>query len=58
MLPEARIERFFFRGVSPVFDGNVLNINGTPPDTDGRIALWATDHEERLAMKAEAIISP
>jgi 3-methylfumaryl-CoA hydratase len=56
-LPAARVERFAFRGVSPVFDGNVLNINGTPPDADGRIALWATDHENRLAMKAEATIS-
>ena len=56
MLPEARIERFSFRGVSPLFDGNLVHLNGMPPDAEGRITLWATDHEERLAMKAEATV--
>jgi 3-methylfumaryl-CoA hydratase len=57
MLPEARIEHFSFRGVSPVFDGNLLHLNGTPPDAEGRIALWAADQNERLAMQAEAVVS-
>jgi 3-methylfumaryl-CoA hydratase len=57
MLPERRIVQFSFRGVSPVFDGNLLHVNGTPPDSEGRVALWATDHEDRLAMKGEAIVS-
>jgi 3-methylfumaryl-CoA hydratase len=57
MLPDARIEHFSFRGVSPMFDGNLLHLNGTPPDAEGRIALWASDHDERLTMKAEAVVS-
>jgi 3-methylfumaryl-CoA hydratase len=56
-MPEARIKSFSFRGVSPLFDGNVLHLNGTPPDADGKIALWASNHEDKLAMRAEAKIA-
>jgi 3-methylfumaryl-CoA hydratase len=56
-MPEARIKSFSFRGVSPLFDGKVLHLNGTPPDADGKIALWASNHENKLAMRAEAKIA-
>jgi 3-methylfumaryl-CoA hydratase len=51
---EARIESFSFRAVSPLFDGNRMSLNGTPPGPDGVTKLWAANHEGALAMSAEA----
>ncbi|MFC3123654.1 MaoC family dehydratase N-terminal domain-containing protein [Pseudoroseomonas globiformis] len=52
--PEGRIAAFSFRAVSPLFDGAAMHLNATPPDAEGRIALWATNDTGRLAMRGEA----
>ncbi len=52
--PGARVERFSFRAVSPLFDGNAMSVNGTPPGADGIVKLWAANHDGALAMTAEA----
>jgi 3-methylfumaryl-CoA hydratase len=52
--PAARIARFAFRAVSPLFDTDEIHLNGGAPDKDGNIRLWATNGEGRLAMTAEA----
>jgi len=52
--PEARVEEFSFRAVSPLFDFEEIRLNGTAPDAEGIVKLWATNAEGRLAMKAEA----
>jgi len=56
-LPEATVTSFSFRAASPLFDSSELHLNGTPPDADGRIALWATNAEGGLAMRAEATVA-
>ncbi len=53
-MPGARIGAFAFRAMAPVFDGNPLHLNGTPPGVDGEVSLWAADHRGRLAMRATA----
>jgi 3-methylfumaryl-CoA hydratase len=55
-MPEARIERFSFRAISPLFDVREMTVNGTPPDDDGMVSLWAANAEGGLAMKAEALV--
>ena len=40
--------------VSPLFDGNEMSVNATPPGADGVVKLWAANHEGDLAMTAEA----
>lgn len=52
--PAASIEAFSFRAVSPLFDGNEMSVNASPPDADGVVRLWAANHEGALAMTAEA----
>src|SRR4029450_13107689 len=52
--PEARIESFAFRAVSPLFDRDKMSVNATPPDADGIVKLWAANSDGRLAMSAEA----
>jgi 3-methylfumaryl-CoA hydratase len=52
--PRARVEAFSFRAVSPLFDGNEMSVNGTPPDADGLVKLWAANGDGDLAMSAEA----
>jgi len=52
--PAARIGDFSFRAVSPLFDGNRMSVNATPPGADGVVKLWATNAEGDLAMTAEA----
>jgi 3-methylfumaryl-CoA hydratase len=52
--PERRIASFSFRAVSPLFDGNEMSVNASPPDADGVVKLWAANHEGDLAMSAEA----
>jgi 3-methylfumaryl-CoA hydratase len=54
--PGAPVLLFSFRAVSPLFDGAVIHLNGTPPEADGRIRLWAASDEGRLAMTAEALL--
>ncbi|WP_205853352.1 FAS1-like dehydratase domain-containing protein [Zhengella mangrovi] len=56
-MPGARLAGFSFRARSPLFDGNRMTVHGNPPDADGRVQLWATNHEGGLAMEAEATVS-
>jgi 3-methylfumaryl-CoA hydratase len=52
--PAARIAEFSFRAVSPLFDGNRMSVNATPPGDDGIIKLWAANAEGNLATTAQA----
>ena len=52
--PSARISEFSFRAVSPLFDGNEMSVNATPPDAEGLTRLWAANAEGNLAMTAQA----
>ncbi len=54
--PESRIEAFSFRAMSPLFDGRRMAVNGTSPDAEGNVTLWAENADGGLAMKAEARI--
>ena len=51
--PDAQIRRFEFKGVSPLFDLHPFAVCGRADD-QRRIALWARNHEGRLAMQATA----
>jgi 3-methylfumaryl-CoA hydratase len=55
--PEARIAEFAFRAISPLFDGDEMSLNGTPPTMDGVVNLWAANAEGNLAMTAQAKLS-
>lgn len=57
MMPEARLAEFSFRAVAPLFDGQEVSLNGTPPDPDGLIKLWAAAPDGPLAMTAQARIA-
>jgi 3-methylfumaryl-CoA hydratase len=51
--PEARVARFSFRAVRPIFDIHRFSVCGKP--AEGRsVALWARDHQGHLAMEADA----
>ncbi len=51
--PQARVCRFSFRAVRPIFDIHPFTVCGRP-DGDGRVELWARDHQGCLAMEASA----
>ena len=51
-LPQARVRRFAFKAVRPLFDLNPFTVCGRKQD--GGLALWARDHEGGLAMDATA----
>ncbi len=55
--PSKRLSAFSFRAVSPVFDGQRLNIDGEPPDAEGHVRLWASNAAGGLAMSAEAQVA-
>jgi 3-methylfumaryl-CoA hydratase len=52
--PQARMQAFSFRAVSPLFDGSEMSLNATPPGDDGVVRLWAANNAGELAMSAEA----
>ena len=53
-LPQATLETFAVRAVSPLYDIHDFTVEGAP-GPDGRTAtLWALNHQGRLAMQAEA----
>jgi 3-methylfumaryl-CoA hydratase len=54
-MPAVRVTRFAFTAVRPCFDIHRFHVCGRP-EADGRVALWARDHEGALAMRAEAHI--
>ncbi len=51
-LPQARVRRFSFRAMRPLFDIHRFTVCGRREEK--RIALWARDHEGWLAMEASA----
>lgn len=55
-MPQARVTRFDFRALRPVFDINRFSVCGRP-DGDKRVALWARDHEGCLTTEASAVIA-
>jgi len=55
-LPGARVRRFQFKAVRPIFDIHRFHVCGRP-DGIRRHALWARDHEGALAMEASAEIA-
>ncbi len=52
-VPDARMTRFSFRAVRPLFDTHGFTVCGRP-EADNRFSLWARDHEGWLAMQASA----
>ena len=54
--PDARVARFEFRAVRPLFDIHRFTVCGKPTGPR-RHALWARDHEGALAMEASAEIA-
>ena len=55
--PEARVRRFVFKAMRPVFDIHHFHVCGQPEGGahgEQRVALWARDHEGFLAMQAHA----
>jgi len=52
-VPEARVRRFSFRAVRPLFDIHQFTVCGRP-DGERNYQLWARDHEGALAMEASA----
>ncbi len=54
-MPVARVERFEFKAVRPLFDVHRFSVCGRP-DGDQAVRLWARDHEGFLAMEASARI--
>jgi len=53
-MPDAALETFAVRAVSPLYDIDDFTLEGAPGE-DGRSArLWALNHQGRLAMSAEA----
>ena len=55
--PQARVTRFEFRAIRPLFDTAPFAVCGRP-DSDGHdIALWAKDADGQLCMEATASIA-
>jgi 3-methylfumaryl-CoA hydratase len=54
--PEARVKRFAFTAMKPLFDIHPFTVCGRPDGDAGehRYALWARNHEGHLAMRASA----
>lgn len=50
-LPEARVSRFAFRALRPIFDLRPFTVCGSPQDR--RADLWVTDPDGFLAMQGE-----
>ncbi len=55
-MPEAKVERFEFRSVCPLFDTEPFTLHGKPEADGETISLWATDKDNDLAMMAIARI--
>ena len=50
------MRRFEFKALRPLFDIHSFTLCGKH-DADGRLSLWARDHEGWLAMRAYAELS-
>ena len=53
-LPDAQVQRFTFRGVRPLLDGQPFQVQGRRDGT--RVSLWALDACGALAMDAQAVL--
>ena len=56
-LPGARLLKFEFRAVRPVFDLWPFKIHGKPSDDGKTVELWTEDHEGWLTMQATATLA-
>ena len=56
-LPDARVTRFEFRAVAPLFDNAPFSVCGRPDGAGSNIALWAKGSDGRLAMDASATVA-
>jgi len=54
-LPEARVAKFEFRALRPIFDTRPFFVCGEPQPDGRTFRLWARDHEGWLAMDATAL---
>ena len=54
-MPQAVVRSFAFKAVRPTFDLHPFRVCGRPT-ADGRVQLWAQDHEGWQTMQAEAVI--
>ena len=54
--PGADIASFRFKAVRPTFDLHPFRLHGQPPDEQGRLHLWAQDHDGWLTMDATATL--
>jgi 3-methylfumaryl-CoA hydratase len=52
--PGARVARFEFRALRPLFDLHAFEVCGEPDAAGASVRLWARDHEGQLAMDAAA----
>ena len=53
--PDADVASFRFKAVRPTFDLHPFHVHGAPQG-DGRVHLWAADHEGWLTMDATAVL--
>ena len=56
--PHARVSRFTFRAVSPLFDTQPFYVRGQPARDDRSVHLWAANVHGGLAMDADAALAP
>jgi len=56
-LPNARLLKFEFRAVRPVFDLWPFKVHGLPSADGKSVALWTEDHEGWLTMQATATLA-
>jgi len=56
-MPEAWVETFTFRAVSPVVDTNDFSVHGQPQDDGRTVELWVRRHDGALAMTATATVA-
>ncbi|MNU02497.1 hypothetical protein D3C72_2462250 [compost metagenome] len=53
--PQARVKRFGFRGLAPLFDQDMVTVGGAAdPAQPGRLVLWTGDDAGGQAMQGWA----
>jgi 3-methylfumaryl-CoA hydratase len=52
--PDARVERYEFKAMRPVFDTHPFSVCGAPSADGTSVHLWVKDHEGALTMDATA----
>ncbi len=52
--PEAKVARFSFRALSPVFAGRAIMVGGKPSGSN--VALWIANDADQLAMDGNAVL--